>query len=92
VTEQLNEQEMIAYIAAESKLDASRIAIVLKHEQNFINNAETNAKGEVEIDSDELVDYILSRKDVGVSELQVEQVLDCEMDYLTDRGLAGYED
>jgi len=92
VTEQLNEQDMIAYIAAETKLDASRVAVVLKHEQDFIDKAEANAKGEVEIDSDELVDYILSRKDVGLNELQVEQILDREMDYLTDRGLAGYED
>ncbi len=92
MTEQINEQELIAYIAGETNLDTGRIALVLKHEQAFIDKAQANAKGEVEIDSDELVDYILSRKDVGLNELQVEQVLDSEMDYLTERGLAGYED
>lgn len=92
MSEHYNEQELIASIAEETKLDAAKIESVLRYEQMFINNAPANANGEVEIDHDELVDYIMRHKDVGLNELQVEQVLDAEMDYLTDIGLAGYED
>ena len=44
------------------------------------------------IDSDELVEYILSRPDVKSNELIVESILDAEMDYLMDKGVAGYVD
>lgn len=92
MSEQLNEQELAAYIAEETKLGAEVIAAVLKHEQAYINQANEDASGEVEIDSDELVDYILSRKDVKLNELEVESILDAEMDYLMEKGLAGYMD
>ncbi|RCW48956.1 hypothetical protein [Paenibacillus prosopidis] len=92
MTDQVNEQELLQYIATETSLDANSILIVLKHEQAFINNAKEDAKGEVDIDSDELVDYILSRSDVKLDELKVESILDAEMDYLMDKGLAGYVD
>lgn len=89
---QINEQELIQYIAAKTKADEKSIKLVLQHEQTFINNASEDAKGEVDIDSDELVDYILSRKDVKLDELTVETILDTEMEYLMDKGLAGYID
>lgn len=92
MTDQINEQELVQYIATETSLDAGSIRLVLKHEQAFINNAKEDAKGEVDIDSDELVDYILSRSDVKLDELKVETILDAEMDYLMDKGLAGYVD
>lgn len=92
MSEQVNQQELIQYIARESKLDPKRIAVVLKHAETFINNAKANTKGEVDIDNDDLVDYVCSRKDVSLNELEVETVLDLEMDYLMDKGLAGYVD
>ena len=92
MNDQVNEQELVNYIAAQLKLDTASIKLVLKHEHAFINNAKEDAKGEVEIDSDELVDYILSRRDVKLDELKVEAILDTEMDYLMDKGLAGYID
>jgi len=88
----VNEQEMLQFIASKSKIDPKWIGVVLKHEQKFISNAKPNARGEVDIDSDDLVDYVMSRPDVKLNELQVETILDLEMDYLMDKGLAGYED
>ena len=92
MNEPINLQEMIAAIASKTGLEPARVEVVLNHEQAFINSAQADVNGEVEIDHDELVDYIMKRKDVGLNELQVEQVLDAEMDYLTDKGFAGYED
>lgn len=90
--EQLNEQELIQYIADKTNADPKSIQLVLKHEQQFIESAKVDSKGEIDIDSDELVDYILSRSDVKLDELTVETILDSEMDYLMDKGLAGYID
>lgn len=92
MTEQLNEQELVEYIASETKADEKLIKLVLKHEQTFIGNAKEDKNGEVDIDGDELVDYVLSRPDVKSNELIVESILDAEMDYLMEKGLAGYVD
>ncbi|MCL6457057.1 MAG: hypothetical protein K6T85_03535 [Gorillibacterium sp.] len=83
------EQELIQYITAKTQVDASQIIVILQHGQAFLSSAKANAKGEVEIDSDDLVDYVLSRPDVKLDELTVETILDLEMDYLMDKGLAG---
>jgi len=92
VSDQINEQELVQFIADRSKSSLDSIRLVLKHEADFINQAQQNADGEVEIDGDELVDYVLSRSDVKLDELTVETILDLEMDYLTEHGLAGYID
>ena len=92
MSEQLNEQELVQYIATETNADEQLIKLVLKHEQAFINNAKEDKNGEVDIDSDELVDYILGRPGVKSNELVVESILEAEMDYLMDKGLAGYVD
>ncbi|CAH1217230.1 hypothetical protein PAECIP111893_04238 [Paenibacillus plantiphilus] len=92
MSEQLNEQELVQYIAEHTQADSRSIMLVLKHEQAYINGAKENAKGEVEIDSDDLVDYILGKSDIKLDELTVEKILDAEMDYLMDKGLAGYTD
>ncbi|OWR31812.1 hypothetical protein CDO73_04850 [Saccharibacillus sp. O23] len=90
--QQVNESELIAYIQEKTGADEAGIKIVLKHEQAFID-AEAKKPGDtIEVDSDELVDYVMSRKDVKLNELEVENVLDAEMAYLIDKGLAGYED
>lgn len=88
----INEQEMMQYIAGKTKASQANISLVLKHEQAYINKAHENAKGEVDIDGDDLADYILSRKDVKLDELTVEGILDAEMDYLMEKGHAGYVD
>ncbi|WP_379130311.1 hypothetical protein [Paenibacillus sp. sgz500958] len=88
----VNEKEMISVIASKTKVDPGLIQLVLKHEQTFINKAKANAKGEVDIDSDDLVDYVTGQRDVKLDELTVENILDAEMDYLMDKGLAGYVD
>lgn len=92
MSDQINEQELVQFIAERSKAGLESIRLVLKHEADFINQAQQNADGEVEIDGDELVDYVLSRSDVKLDELTVETILDLEMDYLTEHGLAGYID
>ncbi|MBT2290190.1 hypothetical protein J7E73_13765 [Paenibacillus albidus] len=92
MSEQVNEQEMVNELSAQTKVDPKLIRLVLKHEQTFINNAKANAKGEVDIDSDDLVDYVTGQRDVQLDELTVETILDAEMDYLMDKGLAGYID
>jgi hypothetical protein len=89
---QVNEQELAAYIAGKVKADKASIMLVLKHEQKFINEAQEDAQGEVSIDSDELVDYILGRRDIHLDEPTVEAILDAEMDYLMEKGVAGYID
>ncbi|PQP85372.1 hypothetical protein C0Q44_06830 [Paenibacillus sp. PCH8] len=84
---------MMQYIADKTKASQANIALVLKHEQAYINKAHENTKGnDVDIDGDDLADYILSRKDVKLDELTVESILDAEMDYLMDKGHAGYVD
>ncbi|GGH73049.1 hypothetical protein GCM10008014_59960 [Paenibacillus silvae] len=89
----INEQEMLQYIVDKTKASKANIELVLKHEQAYINKAHENAKGkDVDIDGDDLADYILSRKDVKLDELTVESILDAEMDYLMDKGHAGYVD
>ncbi|WP_246061351.1 hypothetical protein [Paenibacillus oralis] len=89
---QVNEQELVQYIAGRTKADPQKIRLVLKHEADYIERAHQNAKDEVEIDGDELVDYVLRQRDVQLDELTVESILDLEMDYLTEKGLAGYVD
>lgn len=89
---EVNEQELVEVLSAETKVAPAAIRLVLKHEQTFINKAKANAKGEVDIDHDDLVDYITAQRDVKLDELTVETILDAEMDYLMDKGLAGYID
>ncbi|MFC5652482.1 hypothetical protein ACFPYJ_25865 [Paenibacillus solisilvae] len=90
--QQINEQELIAYIASETNADVKSIELVLKLEQKFIDNAQVDAKGEVEVDSDELVDYILKQQNVKLDEMTVESILEAEMEYLLDKGFVGYID
>jgi hypothetical protein len=92
MSDTVNEQELLAVLAAETKVDPKLIQLVLKHEQAFINKAKANAKGEIDIDNDDLVDYVTAQRDVKLDELTVETILDAEMDYLMDKGLAGYID
>ncbi|UQZ37483.1 hypothetical protein C2I18_11060 [Paenibacillus sp. PK3_47] len=92
MSDKVNEQELLAVLAAETKVDPKLIKLVLKHEQTFINNAKANSKGEVDIDHDDLVDYVTAQRDVKLDELTVENILEAEMDYLMDKGLAGYID
>ncbi|MNC21590.1 hypothetical protein D3C76_220700 [compost metagenome] len=92
MSDQINEQELVEVLSAQTKVDPKLIRLVLKHEQTFINKAKANAKGEVDIDNDDLVDYVVAQRDVKLDELTVESILDAEMDYLMDKGLAGYID
>ncbi|KGE20219.1 hypothetical protein [Paenibacillus wynnii] len=92
MSDKVNEQELVTVISDKTKVDPKLILLVLKHEQTFINNAKADAKGEVDIDNDDLVDYVTSQRDVKLDELTVETILDAEMDYLMDKGLAGYVD
>jgi len=92
MSDNVNEQEMVAEISNKTQIDPKLVMLVLKHEQTFINNAKADAKGEVDIDNDDLVDYVTSQRDVKLDELTVETILDAEMDYLMDKGLAGYVD
>ncbi|MEK3750463.1 hypothetical protein NYE25_19840 [Paenibacillus sp. FSL E2-8871] len=92
MSDKLNEQELVTVLSAKTKVDSKLIRLVLKHEQTFINNAKANAKGEVDIDNDDLVDYVVGQRDVKLDEITVETILDAEMDYLMDKGLAGYID
>jgi hypothetical protein len=92
VSEQFNEQELIQHIANKTNVDEKSIKIVLKHEQAFINNAKSDAKGEVDIDLDDLIDYVLSKPDVKLDEMTVEDILDTEMSFLVEKGVAGYLD
>ncbi|QHT63613.1 hypothetical protein GXP70_29110 [Paenibacillus lycopersici] len=92
MSEQINMIELVEHIAGATKADAKLIEQVLKHEQTFINSAQEDKNGEVNIDSDELVDYILGRPGLKTDELTVERILDAEMDYLMDKGIAGYID
>jgi len=87
MSEAINEQELVQFIADKTKVDEASIRLVLKHEQTFINNAK-----EDDIDSDDIVDYVMSRKDVQLDELTVETILDLEMDYLTEKGIVTYID
>lgn len=92
MNDEVNEQELLAVLAAKTKVDPNLIRLVLKHEQTFINNAKADSKGEIDIDNDDLVDYVTAQRDVKLDELTVETILDAEMDYLMDKGLAGYID
>lgn len=92
MSDNVNEEELVTVLSAKTKVDPKMIRLVLKHEETFINNAKADAKGEVDIDNDDLVDYVTSQRDVKLDELTVETILDAEMDYLMDKGLAGYID
>ncbi|AIQ44223.1 hypothetical protein [Paenibacillus sp. FSL R5-0912] len=92
MSNEVNEQELVEVLSAQTKVDPAVIRLVLKHEQAFINKAKANAKGEIDIDNDDLVDYVTAQHDVKLDELTVETILDAEMDYLMDKGLAGYID
>ncbi|MEC0230099.1 hypothetical protein [Paenibacillus alba] len=89
---QVNEQELLQFIVAKVKLDPKQIQLVLKYEKAFIAKAEASTQGQADIDSDELIDHILSRPDVKLTELDVDTILEVEMDYLMKNGLAGYID
>ncbi|GFN29950.1 hypothetical protein [Paenibacillus xylaniclasticus] len=87
-----NEDDLVAHLVEKTKVAEDKIRLVLKYEQAFIDKAHTNARGEVDIDSDELVDYILKQRDVKLDELAVESILDTEMQYLLDNGYAQYDE
>lgn len=88
----LNEQELVEYIVKQTKAKPEHVRLVLKHEAAYIDTAHKGGQKEVDIDFDDLVDYILNRKDIAVSEPVVEEILEAEMDYLIEKGLAGYDD
>ena len=92
MTVQIDEQKLVAYIAGKVNVEEKQIRLVLKHTKDFLDHAQEDANGEAEIDGDELVDYVMSRRDVKLDELTVETILDLEMDYLTELGVAGYLD
>ncbi|MZQ85022.1 hypothetical protein GQF01_23185 [Paenibacillus sp. 5J-6] len=92
MSKELNEQELIQFIVEKSQADPKQIQLVLKYEKAYILKAEENTKGEVDIDSDDLIDHILSRPDVKLTELAVDTILEAEMAYLMKHGLAGYMD
>jgi hypothetical protein len=92
MSETLNEQELLNYIAGITNVEVKSIRLVLKHEQAFIDNTKEDVNGEVSIDSDELVDYVLSRPEIQLDELTIEAILDAEMDYLMKKGLASDAD
>lgn len=92
MSDQINMKELVAFIADKTSASQDSIEQVLKHEQAFINDAPEDKSGEVNIDSDELVDYILSRPGLKLDEPTVEEILEAEMDYLMDKGIAGYVD
>ncbi|MGG1554736.1 hypothetical protein [Paenibacillus ferrarius] len=86
----LNEQELLQFIINQTKLDPKQIQLVLKHEKTFMDKAEQ--KGNREIDIDDVIDYIVGRPDVKLSELAVDTILETEMSFLMKNGLAGYMD
>ncbi|PYI52495.1 hypothetical protein [Paenibacillus flagellatus] len=86
------EQELITFVTGRTGLDAAAVRLVLKHAQTYIDQANARSKGEAEIDGDELTDYVLGRPDVKLNELQVEAILEAEMEFLIDKGVAGYDD
>lgn len=88
----LNEQQLVQYIADKTNTDFVSVRIVLKHEQAYMDKLQRNAKADIELDSDEVVDYVLRQRDVKLDELKVEAILDAEMNYLIEHGLADYED
>jgi len=92
MSEQVNEQELIAYIAERIKVDRKDIELVLRYEKAYIGNAKADKNGEVDIDIDDLTDFIVGKRDVRLEEPQVEEILECEMDYFMEKGLAGYID
>lgn len=92
MSEQVNEKELAAFIVERAKLDVAHVERVLRYEQEFIGKAKADENGEVDIDIDDLVDYILSKRDISLHEPKVEEILELEMDYLTEKGLAGYID
>lgn len=87
MTASLNEQELLQFISSKTKADPKQIELVLKHEKAYIAKA-----GGDDIDSDDLIDHILSRPDVKLSELAVDTILEAEMEYLMKNGMAGYID
>lgn len=88
----LDEGKLVQYIADRSKIGTGAIRIVLKHEQAFMDQAQRGSSREIEIDGDELVDYIMRQRDVKLQEPDVDAILDLEMKYLLDHGLADYDD
>lgn len=86
----INEQELLDYLVEHTGEKAEDIRLVLQHEQTYIEQAATKSRGDVDIDIDDLVDYIVQRRDVKLSELAVDTILEAEMSYLMDRGVAGY--
>ena len=92
MSEQVDVQDMTAYIAGKAKLDQKAVERVLKYEQEFIGKAKPDRNGEVDIDIDDMVDYILTKRDIDLHEPQVEEILELELEYLAERGLAGYID
>lgn len=88
---EINQQELIAFIAAKTKLDPKAIQAVLKYEQLFISKLKPNKKGEIDIDFDDLVDYLCVQREIRMDELKIERVLEAEMAYLEKHGHASAE-
>ena len=85
---EISHEEICNYIAEKTGFDYGQIEIILEHSVEYTNNHEVDEDGEVRIDTEEQVAYIKRQRDVTLSEDQIETILDLELEFLVEKGIA----
>lgn len=84
----INHEDICNFVAERCGLDNNQIDIILEHGVEYINSQEPDENGQVGIDPDEQIAYIKRQPNVTLSEEQIEIVLDLEMEFLVEKGIA----
>ncbi|MEK5257585.1 hypothetical protein NST74_29500 [Paenibacillus sp. FSL F4-0125] len=80
--------ELNSFVSQKTGHDADLIETVIGYSDEYINNKEEDENGEVHIDNDELIVHILKQPDIALTQKEVEEILEAEMEFLEIKGIA----
>ncbi|ASA24927.1 hypothetical protein [Paenibacillus donghaensis] len=80
--------ELNSFVSRKTGHDADLIQTVIGYSDEYINNKEEDENGEVQIDNDELIVHILKQQDIALTEKEVEEILEAELEFLEIKGIA----
>ncbi|MDH6372631.1 hypothetical protein M2444_004459 [Paenibacillus sp. PastF-3] len=80
--------ELSSFVSQKTGHDADLIETVIGYSDEYINNKEEDENGEVQIDNDELIVHILKQQAIVLTQKEVEEILEAEMEFLEIKGIA----
>lgn len=85
----IEHEELCDFVVGKTGLDRNQIDIILEFGIDFVNAQEKDEDGVIRIDTNEQVACIKNQCEVTLTEEQIELVLDFEMEFLVEKGIAG---